>query len=366
MKKIFLLLLLFSLQFLVSCRKNEDVINPAVSASAHGIIAVDAEAIPGALVTLTGNPDKSIYTNVAGVFQFNGLPNGSYSLKIEGVLNNGSTLSQTLGFNINYNNADLGTIRFATPPVITAIDTVSMANTAIVKWKKSTDQSFLDYLVYQSTTSLFDESSGELVYKSTNITDTAFSDNTYKKGVTKYYRVYVHTNSARIYGGTIEGVNTPPKNFIINGGFEASLNGRQPDSWRYVNQGIPDYDYMYLSTAVTKSGSKSCVLAWTDSIAQYSHSGTLYQRISMNGMVAGKRYKLSFWMKSDTGRVGLYFYRLEDFTYFEIPGGQDWTEKTFSFELTKSVTSMRIELISSQFSGKRLKGYIDDISLMEE
>jgi hypothetical protein len=57
--------------------------------------------------------------------------------------------------------------------------------------------------------------------------------------------------------------------------------------------------------------------------------------------------------------VSLY---INDFgTDLEIPSGQDWTEKSYTFQMTNDIRDMRIEIITSDKAGPRLKAWVDDV-----
>lgn len=357
MKKIYILLF-FSL-FLISCNKEDKSVSPEVSAVVRGKISVPGETIAFASLRLDNNSQWSATAGQDGTFGFVGIPNGEHTLSITSVLGSGGSITKSMTFSVNFNNVDLGTIVLPKPSNIVALDSVSKANTLTLKWVKSTDPAFKEYSVYRKNSSNVDETS-EMVFHSTSVSDTVFSDS-YQSGATKYYKVYAHTTSGAIYTGNTLGINIPPVPPLANGNFEETRNGRMPDGWTYNNQGVPTYSYINLSNTEVKEGKYSLELNWADSIASYSHMANLYQRIQTSSLVPGKTYKFSLWLKSQVGKAVVSLYINDAGVDLDIPSGQDWTEKTYTFQMTSDIRDMRIEIISSEKAGPRLKAWVDDI-----
>lgn len=360
MKKIYFLLFFFSLA-LVSCNKGDDSVSADVSAVVNGIIKVPGETISMATVMLDNNPQSSS-SSQNGVFEFYGVANGEHTLSISSVLASGGSITKTMTFSVSFSNVDLGTIVLSKPSNIVVLDSLSKAGTLTLKWNRLTDPSFKEYSVYRKSTSNVDDVSGEMVFHSTSVTDTVFSDS-YETGATKYYRVYARTASGSIYTGNTEGVNIPPVPPFVNGNFEETRNGRMPDGWTYNNQGVPSYSYIKLSTAEVKEGKYSVELNWTDSIASYSHMANLYQKIHTESLEAGKTYEFSFWIKSQVGKAVVSIYVNDAGTDMEIPSGQDWTKMSTTFKMSSDIKEMRVEIISSEKAGPRLKAWVDDVRL---
>lgn len=361
MKKIYILLFFFSL-FLVSCNKEDKGVSPDVSAVVRGKISVPGETIAFASLKLDNNSQWSVNAGQDGTFSFVGIPNGEHTLSLTAMLGSGGSITKSITFSVNYNNVDLGTVALPKPSNIIVLDSLSKANTLTIKWNKLTDPAFKEYSVYRKSSSNVDEMTGEMIFHSTNAADTVFSD-AYASGAEKYYRVYARTSSGSIYAGNTLGVNIPPLPPFVNGNFEATRNGRMPDGWTYNNQGVPTYSYINLSTAEVKEGKYSVELNWTDSIASYSHMANLYQKLNTSSLVPGKTYKFSCWIKSQVGKAVVSLYINDVGTDLEIPSGQDWTEVSTTFQMRQDIWEMRIEIISSEKAGPRLKAWVDDVKL---
>lgn len=359
MKNIYFLLFLSLV--LVSCGKEDKSVSPEVSAVVRGRISVPGETISYSTVKLDNDPQQSA-TSQNGTFEFYGVTNGEHTLSISSALSSGSSITKTITFSVSFNNVDFGTVVLPRPSNIIVLDSLSKAGSLTLKWNRSTDPEFKEYSLYRKSTSNVDDMSGELVFHSASAKDTVFSD-TYETGVTKYYRVYARTSSGALYTGNTQGVNIPPLPPFTNGNFEQTRNGRMPDGWTYNNQGVPGYSYINLSTSEVKEGKYSVELNWTDSIANYSHMANLYQKLVTSSLVPGKTYKFSFWIKSQVGKAVVSLYINDVGTDMEIPSGQDWTELSYTFQMTSDIRDMRVEIISSEKAGPRLKAWVDDMKL---
>lgn len=364
MKKIYIVTFL-SAMFLASCGKKENNSTaPEVSATVQGRIAVAGEAISFASIKMDNEPKWNVNTGQTGTFQFYGVPNGGHTITVSSFLVSGGNVTKTIPIEVKYGNVDLGTVVLSGPPNIAALDSTSRANSVVIKWNALKDAEFKEYSVYRKNTSSVDEASSELIFHSTSVKDTVFSDS-YASGVTKYYRVYARTASGSIYAGSASGVNIPPEPLLANGNFEATRNGRMPDNWTYNNNGVSTYSYINLSTNVVKEGKYSLQMNWTDSLGNYSHMANLYQKIKTASLLPGKKYKFSFWIKSFEGKAGLTLYINDVGEYLGIPAGQDWTELSYTF-VNNDVRDMRIEIIASGDSGPKLKAWIDDMKFTEQ
>lgn len=365
MKKVILMFLLSGLALLSSCKKNDDS-SPEINAYVTGVILVNNQPLVNSLITLDNDRTKNTTTDQFGKFQIFGLQNGEHTLAINGALDNGGTIYSTVKFSLQNQNVELGILSFPKPPEILVVDTLTNTKAVTIKWDRLREADFKGYAVYRSNTADVYDSTAELVFSSASVTDTSYTDNSYTKGVSKSYRVYSYTKGGRVYASNVDGVNVPPKNYITNGSFENSFfGGIMPSSWTYNNQGISSYQYMNMTAKTAKEGKWSLEVSWTDSIAKFSHQGTLYQRLDVNKLTPGKTYRWSFWVKSEVGKLGAYLVIADKFKYMEIPGGQDWTQLSHDFVFTKDISLLRVEIISSRDSGSRLHGWIDDMKLNE-
>lgn len=363
MKKHLLFLLILPL-LIASCKKNDDSSQPEINATVQGAVYMDGSALQNVNLILNNNFKLSARTDQNGRFAIYTVPNGSYSLNLSSYLSNGSSIFQTIGFNVQNANVDLGLIRLSKPMTIISLDTVS-SNTLTIKWSKVADAAFTYYSIYKKSTPDIDETTGEFLYKTMNPSDTSFTDNSYVKGQGKYYRVFAHTSLNRIYASTIEGINTPPKDFISNGSFESSQRGILPDNWTYDNQGVNGFSYMKLSSSEFKEGRKSLEIYWVDTIANYSHKATLYQRIQASNLVPGRTYKFSFWAKSSKEEIGASLFLEDQPNYLSVQSGQDWTYKEFTFLMKEEIKNIRIEINSTGRPKTVVDGWIDNMTLIE-
>lgn len=363
MKKRLLLLLFLPLLF-ASCKKNDDSTQPEINATVQGAVYMNGSALQSVNIILNNNFKLSARTDQNGRFAIYTVPNGEYTLKLDGYLSNGSSISQTFNFSVHNANVDLGLIRLSKPMTIISLDTTS-SNTLSVKWTKVIDAGFTYYSIYKKSTPDIDEATGQFLYKTTNPADTSFTDNSYVKGQGKYYRVFAHTSINRTYASTIEGINTPPKDFITNGSFEISQRGSLPDSWTYDNQGVNGFSYMKLSSSEVKDGKKSLEIYWVDTIASYSHRATLYQRIEASNLVPGRTYKFSFWAKSAREEIGASLFLEDQPAYLSVQSGQDWTYKEFTFLMKEEIKNIRIEINSTGKPKTVVDGWIDNMTLIE-
>ncbi|MGE5457646.1 MAG: carbohydrate binding domain-containing protein [Methanococcaceae archaeon] len=360
--KLICILLLFTL---FSCNKNDNEVNTPINATIKGRITTDGLPVSGASVILDNNFRLSSNSDQFGKFQIDGINNGTHLIKITKYFDNGSSIIANSSFVVEYSNYDFGDIKFRNTPFIFPIDT-SNSSAVYVKWSNVKETGFSNYKVYMNRTQNFDETTGELVYTTTDPMDTVYNFKSYLKGAPVYFKIYAHSGTDRIYMSNLDGVNLPARNFINNGGFENSQNGKRPDSWIYNNTGVSGFDYMKLSPDYFTEGKRSLEINWLKSLADWSHSATLYQNITTTYMIPGHTYILSFSAKSETGDLGVYF-SLQDKTYYiNIKSGDDWTEKDFAFDMTSDISDIKVEIRANGDSGDVLHGWIDNIKIVEQ
>lgn len=356
-KKVLFLLLLPALFVLNSCKKSEDTVNPEIHATVKGVVTIAGEAFASARVNMDNTRFQT--TDQFGKFEFMNVSQGLHTLVITKDLDDGSYASYTNNVDINNNNADLGEIKLMKTMTL-FVDTVSAAN-PVIKWSRSTDPTFRYYTLYKSSNSSFTDANGTGIYLAQKITDTVYTDNSAVKGKPVYYRVY-GMHEGKYYGSAIEGAYAPPKNYILNGGFENYWNPSMPSNWNFTLQGINGFSYFKISKDNFKSGTSGLEIFWKDSL-NYSHQATLYQRVQTGLLIPGRTYKFSFWAKSENGQIGASLIINEKPTFLSIPAGSGWTEKSVTFQMDQSIETMRIEIISSGDFDKYVKGWIDDMSL---
>lgn len=104
------------------------------------------------------------------------------------------------------NDLFIGELRLPEPVYIElATNSEQNITTVTLSWTKASEALFREYKLYRHTSPGLDESTGELIYLTTNIDDKSFSDHI-ERGSTYYYRVFILSQFDKMGGSNI--INT--------------------------------------------------------------------------------------------------------------------------------------------------------------
>ena len=359
----------------ISCEKSSEVTSSVDSKAGTrkvmGKLVFDNQSLVGASVKIDSTLNWCTTTDTNGEFKINGVTEGTHTFQANKALDNGSTVSQNTSISVAEEDLLLDTIRLPLPSILYPIDTAeSTSQQMTLNWTPSMDPEFREYKIYRKTTAGLDETTGELVNIATNIYDTTFVDNTVKNGIVYYYRVYTLSSFGKLGGSNMVHSKTPPKNFVVNGSFENSSDGKYPTNWSVVGNRLSQ-NPVALSSTVFKEGARSLVLQWNDSLDVPHIPGDVSQTIPTTGLVIGSTYKFSFWAKVELGKIDACMSDNGALYYSQsISPNQDWTYYEYSFTYTGS--NGIYLLFTHDIFGflpeyhNLIKGYVDDVRLVAE
>ena len=352
-------ILLIFLTFLYSSCKNLSSDSSQLGTDKiSGNVTIEGIIVTDANIKVDEVANWQTKTDANGNFKISTLTDGEHVLYIEKNLSSGEVITYQTNMNLTQSETDLGTIDFPKP--VNIINKTPTVSEIPISWAKSKFSSFKEYKVYRQEGQGVDNTNGELVYNSYANGDTSFTDTKFINGIQYSYRVYIVSNDGTLGGSkiiTIKAVDDV--NLISNGRFEISSDGIKPDFWQTYSDGTPSYNIFTVDGSVYHDGKSSLKINYIDSLITPNQSGSNYsaisQQISSNNFIPGATYRLTFWVKSEVGRIRV---RLTEYgtndtvrvaDYFG-PNQYDWSNQNIDFTMPNNNPLYLFLVISSQYS----------------
>lgn len=380
MKSIMIVLFLLSNLVFLSCNSSSS--DPVSSTTQSGTFKVTgkitAEGIPvsGAVVQIGDVFNWKATTDADGKFEITNVAQGEYNFKAEKKYDDNKTIFKKSKIALQTETTDIGEIKLPNPITLYELDTSGLSQHSVkIKWAKSADPDFVEYKLYRRTDPGLDENTGELVYVSTNINDTAYTDSDFRTGISLYYRIYALTSGDRYSGSNLKSTVIPEVNLILNGTFETSSDGILPDFWLKNIVGSPAFNYFSVSSEAKHSGNYGLLITYDETQANPPSGqagwGGLIQTLETGSFIPNEVYALSFWCKSVTGSIQIRLFKngMTDnpIISYVVPGGQDWELHTFYFTYTSDINYYELWINTKQAlsSSGKVKAYLDDIKIIK-
>lgn len=333
------------LLLLMSC--NKDTTNPDSNLyTVMGKISNENGPISGASVSIDKKINWTVETSSLGEFQIDNVSEGEHNISISKTENDDSFIERNEDLAV-YSDVDLDLIKLPIPVKMNEAFNISVADISL-SWNSTDAEDFREYKLYRRDSPGLDETTGELIFVSTERSDTSFTDTGLISNKTYYYRVYVMNEYGRIGGSNIVNATTKIGNLVPDGGFEiiSSIN----DHWNIKNGSGANY-LTALVDSVKKEGQYSLYNlnpeAYTGGAINTWTVLNLNKPISLGVQTT---YKLSFWVKAkgkitDIGSIEIYVKQGQ--TYVESLSLQasypnigeeidiDWTYEEITFFITE-------------------------------
>ena len=361
--KIFLIVLLT--MTILSCKKSSttgSTTDEAIgSKKVSGTLVVDGSPLVGASVRIDEVLNWKTMTDSIGNFEIDNVTPGTHTFNASKTLNNGETVKQSTQIEVGNTNTALGEIQLPKPSHLESLDSNSITTEGIeLLWNRSEDSDYREYKLYRKTDAGLDENTGQLIYVSTDISDTVYVDNSYTAGLKYFFRVFTLSAYGKLGGSNLVSLKTPTPNYILNGNFEISSNGTLPDNWSYIPSDNAQ-EYIRIVNDTVYSGTKSVHLSLIDSSNDLyggMHQGFIKQVVDANNLPKNVQYVFSFWAKSNKGKPQVYLVFSDNTRRdFTVTSGSDWTPYSVTFTLTDNVESISVYI--STFEENREDYMID-------
>ncbi len=160
----------------------------------------------------------TVTTSPTGEFQIQNVSEGKHDLYIEQINENESFVEKSTNISV-YSDINLDALLLPRPVLLYDPLDISMS-TIKLTWDATDADDFYEYKLFRRDTPGLDETTGELIYVSTNRNDTTFTDKNLLSQQTYYYRVYLMNQYGRLGGSNIVNAQTIVGNLIPDGEFE--------------------------------------------------------------------------------------------------------------------------------------------------
>jgi hypothetical protein len=380
MKSILVILFILNNLIFLSCNSSSSdpvsTSTPAGTFKVTGKISLDGNPVSGAVVQIGDVFNWKATTDAEGKFEITNVAQGEYYFKAEKKYDDNKTVFKKSKIALQNEVTDIGEIKLPNPMTLYTLDTSGISQHSVkIMWAKSSDPDFVEYKLYRRTDPGLDENTGELVYVSTNINDTVYTDSDFRTGISLYYRIYALTSSDRYSGSNLKSAEIPEVNLILNGSFETSSNGILPDFWLKNIVGSPSFNYFSVSSEAKHNGNFGLLITYDNAQANPPSGqtgwGGLIQTLETGSFISGEVYALSFWSKSVTGSIQIRLFKngMTDnpIISYIVPGGQDWELHTFYFTYTSDINYYELWINTKQAlaSSGIVKAYLDDIKIIK-
>ncbi len=363
MKHILILVTLLSLFLQTGCNN--------VPSSSSGLYSVKGKIsnakgpVQNAKISIDNSINWTTYSSDKGNFEIKNISEGKHTIQIVKE-NSDNSFSEKSGTISVYSNTDIALV-LPEPVKLLNPENITVNSVRLV-WESTDAEDFVEYKVYRRDTPGLDETTGELIYVSTNKTDTTFEDTGLYSDKSYYYRVYLMNNYGRLGGSNIVNLKTIKGNLIVNGDFES--NNNLMDYWSITGSGTT----VSVDSIVFHQGNKSMYIK-----TPYNDSGnpTEILRSDLIFIEPNVQYVFSGWFKiegkklSSNPNLWLTIVQGNQFTPNEIriddrygrPGDEfslDWTYKEFTFSVN-TYEPIKIDIRSSTENV-----WIDEMSLIKK
>ncbi|HGY56892.1 MAG TPA: hypothetical protein ENK44_14385 [Caldithrix abyssi] len=264
MKHILISVTLLSLFLQMGCN---NVSSSSGVFSVKGKIYNTQGPVQNAKISIDNAINWTTYSSDNGDFEIKNVSEGKHTITIvkENADSSFSERSETVSV---YSNTNLSLL-LPKPVKLLNPQNITVNSIGLV-WETTDAEDFVEYKVYRRDTPGLDETTGELIYVSTNKTDTTFEDTGLYSDKKYYYRVYVMNNYGKLGGSNIVNSATLKGNLIVNGNFESNSNVL--DYWNISGSGstvldsivfYQDNKSMHIKTPFVSSGSSTTLLSET-------------------------------------------------------------------------------------------------------
>ena len=354
---------------IISCRNSTPTDSQAGTNKVSGKLVVDGKPLDAAVVQIDEVLNWKSATDSSGHFEIQNVASGTHTFYASKTLSTGEVVKQTAQIQVGNTNLELGEIPLPRPSHLESLDSSSVTSNGIqLRWSQSNDADFREYKVYRKTEAGLDETTGDLIYIATSISDTQYVDNTYTGGLTYFYRVFILSAYGKMGGSNVVSTKTPPPNYVTNGGFETSSDGVLPDGWTYIS---PDYAQTYVqvtSNEHSEGGQCLHVSLIDSSDSQYGsmYEGFIRQTVSTASVPKNMQYRFSAWVKSRKGKAAVYL-TMGDNTIITLQtsSGTDWSQYSATFVLTDATQSINVYVAAFEENREdyQIDCWVDDLRL---
>lgn len=347
---------------IISCSDTKQPTEVNQAALVYGVLKINTSPVVGADVQIDDNQNWKTTTNDEGYFEIKNVTKGEHNLKTSKVKENGQLASYESTVSINEGETDLGEILLPIPPLLYEIDTTDVAQNRLkLSWSTSFDNDFREYKLYRKDDPGIDETTGELIFVTTNYTDTVFIDDSFNMGLEYFYRVFVLSAYGKLGGSNVQNANTPKVNIVVNGDFETPSADSTIFNWY-------SYTNIFSLDSITVYEGKYSVLAKRP--AGIFNDWNLNQDIPATKFSAGRTYKFSVMMKSDNTPMGAFIFYYHNgnmnliTTNLQHPEGSDWAEHSTEFQIPPDASTVTVRLwIQKESLNNELMAWFDNVKI---
>jgi len=352
------------LLFVAACTDNDTGDAYTVS----GRVLISGQPAHNALIGIDGHGQTQTTTD--GTFRLLNVPRGNHALNMTKGVESGGYVERKLLITVD-GNTDLSDQTLPAPILLEEPAEVT-GQTMLLAWNSSAEPDFREYKLYKHDSSGLDESTGTLVHVSTLRQDTSFTVSGLDPLSNYYFRVYVMNDIGRLGGSNIVSAQTQNKEIIRNGNFE---DLRQSDGFpEFWNTWGNSTEYFMVDDEIVRNGSHAMRVENSGG----GVGGMLHQLIRPSDLVAGNRYRLTYWIKHDAlagGDEFTVYMNDEEYSwrlYINTTRGplaeSDW--KLYEYEFTAvnlntaNVVMAFYFYFNSYYHGNNVRAWVDDVSLV--
>ena len=353
---------IFAVLIFMACQNDPSGIEG--SSSVSGILMYNGEPLSGAEVSVGDHLNWKSMTDRNGHFFIENISTGEHILNSEYHSEQGTSSISTPIYLVQGAN-NLAEVLL---PVPSNLFEITSNNDQIeLKWSKTFDEDFREYKVYRKKDAGLDETTGDLIFISTFIGDTSYTDDSFVPGLEYFYRVYTLASNGKVGGSNIGSIKTDPQNFVQNGGFEESDN---PTYWD-----IPDYNPDFglpgifeLDDSVRYEGEQSLVITIPDTLDVFHGDVGFEQKFSNSVFQEETTYKITLRVKPRDFEVGAFIKREDTGVLLtknlRATVQNDWVELSDEFQVTDNSGQITLRIYGLGYlSSNELKGWVDDVKI---
>jgi len=335
-----------------------------------GKLANKKGPVENAKINIDGSLNWTTTSSSTGEFIIKDVSEGKHTLNIKHEKDNGSFTEKSSELSV-FSDITLDAIILPQPVFLFDPSDITVSSIKIT-WQSTYADDFYEYKLYRRDNPGLDENTGELIYVSTNRSDTTFNDTDVLSQQTYYYRVYIMNQYGRVGGSNIKSAQTFAGNLIPDGGFEN--NESIIDFWS-ISRGSGSGYISEIVADVKKAGQSSLYnknpKSYTDGAL---NTWTTFKSNNAINLIPNKTYELSCWMKAnseitDIGGLAINVFQGQKYVTgmsidTETQGSLgdsifvDWTYKNTTFFISDNIpVSIQIYITNESF-------WLDELSLV--
>ncbi|MEQ8579093.1 MAG: carbohydrate binding domain-containing protein [Balneola sp.] len=358
--------LLFFIFLITACKG--DITDSNEAASISGKLIFNGKSVPNVTVNVDDVLNWSAVTNEDGFFQIKNITAGEHNLN--------TTYNSALGISsisspivLLSGENTLEDVKLPVPSRLYRLEYPYSNNNGIkLTWSASKESDFREYKVFRKEDSGLDETTGELIFVSTFLDDTTFTDTEFLSGLSYYYRVYTLSAFGKVGGSNLQDTTTNAENLVLNGDFEDDDNASGWEIYPYNPEGgFPSK--MRIDSLVSHSGNQSLNITVPESI-NYHGDIVFRQTISSTKFEEGRTYRFSAFVKpKDFDIGGVVEYKKNDSwnnltSYSTISSQDDWVEIIEDFRFPSEANQITIQFYGVGYeSNNKLNGWVDNVKI---